>query len=124
MLCMLCMSVIQEKMSSKTDCQDVIKTLLYAYNKYSTSKPCIVIREHLNASHECNHVVDLASMKSKYKEFVGPDSISRIHDFNESYNDDKKALQATMHFNTHNKRQLEDKLTWINWIAYKTNPSY
>ena len=111
-------------MDCKTNCQDIIKTLLRSHDRFSMSRPCIVIREYLGATSECDHVVNLSNMRNKYEEFIGVDSVARIRDFNESYTDNNKALQAVVHFNTWNKHQLEQKMTWVNWIVYKTSPTF
>ena len=106
-------------MEDKSDCQRLYRNLIRD-KKAVLEKPCVYLRQLTLCTMRCDAYNDLGNMRHAYYKHIGHDSFTRIMSFDETTQDERRALQAMVHHYDYTKGCLISSLGWLPWLRYYT----
>lgn len=77
------------------NCQSIYRNLLQASGGANIRAPAVYIRE-LSETARCDHVHDFSRVRNAYQRKLGADAATRIRDYQETEEDERRAQQAVV----------------------------
>ena len=115
-LLLVCMQM--EDNMKRSRCQSVFLNLLQARGVVNQNAT-VFIRE-LSCTSRCDTYLDLTAVRKAYHDLVGGDSMQRIASFDEAEEDERRAVQAAVHYYDWTRGRLLNALDWPSWAWFHT----
>lgn len=109
---------MNSRFSHQGHCQYLYKHLLNYRKRPLLANPRMFMM-NLDETRGCDDQHDLSGLRQAYRTHMGAEVYDRAMNLKSTPKDDLHVQQAWVHNHRETQTQLEQGLTWRNWLAYR-----